>query len=177
MAQPLFGNCLVSRLVRVNCTIEPVASPLLVSPTSSHRSCKGNGGGAWAAVCEAAGLAVLANRSTGSASRIRLVMRDIRARRAGGPEMVRKPLHNGSWPRLCRGSSAPRRLPYARPHQIAAHHASKLGDSDLRRLDVRVPALLPLEAVVAVIAARGEGFHLPPHGNVALPGEHVAAIG
>src|SRR5437764_3605045 len=60
--------------------------------------------------------------------------------------------------------------------QIARHHSRVLCDRDLWLRDLGMPALLPLEAVVAPVANARERGHLPLHRDLARPREDVLAI-
>src|SRR5688572_21903622 len=68
---------------------------------------------------------------------------------------------------------AVRRSPQTSPAQVLGPDFRVLSDRDLRLLDVRVPALLPLEAVEPGIPRLGERLDLLPHGHLSGPGEDV----
>src|SRR5207244_159047 len=72
--QPLDGSGFVLRLVSVKAAREAPQSLAMLSPTSSHRSCR--------VVWAAPALGARASRSAGSAGRSRLRMREIRPARA-----------------------------------------------------------------------------------------------
>src|SRR6478609_11566774 len=64
----------------------------------------------------------------------------------------------------------------ARVVQVARPCRRVLRKRDLRLGDLRMPALLPLEAVVAAVAGPRERGDLPLHRHLARSGEHVLAI-
>src|SRR5512132_2026967 len=76
---------------------------------------------------------------------------------------------------LGRAAAAVRRT-HAGVAQVAARDGRELRDGDLRLLDLGVPALLPLEAEQAAVAAAGARLDLPAHGHVAGAGEHVPSV-
>src|SRR2546425_799941 len=76
MAHPVGGSAFVPRLVRVKAAREAPWSLAMLSPTSSHRSCRA----VWAT--PALALTMKASKSAGSAARSLLRMRDIRPLRA-----------------------------------------------------------------------------------------------
>src|SRR6266508_3389530 len=64
----------------------------------------------------------------------------------------------------------------ARLSQISRRYVGLLGERDARLLDLRMPALLPFEAVEPAIADLHERRNLPLHRHLACSGEDVAAV-
>src|SRR6266581_9027655 len=60
--------------------------------------------------------------------------------------------------------------------QVSGHHLRVVGERHLGILDLRVPLLLPLEAVEALVPAGRENLDLLLHRDLAGAGEHVVVV-
>jgi hypothetical protein len=60
--------------------------------------------------------------------------------------------------------------------EALADDPGEISDCDLRVLQVRMPKLLPLETVEALVSHRPQGFDLAPNGNISLPGQNIFAV-
>src|SRR6266571_4770362 len=60
--------------------------------------------------------------------------------------------------------------------QVSGHHLRVVGERHLGILDLRVPLLLPLEAVEALVSAGPQHLDLLLHGDRARAGEHVVVL-